>query len=151
MQILVHANRFPPLFRTLTFTVCLRNVRELHILQNWCKICLELQGKKMGEGFTLHFLQEGHSTTQDMAKIKQDWVGSMFGFSGGWNQRGVQSILHKSLPSALINEIMDLKGQLYILQKRGQVFVNVCARQSLKIDSGELILLVTTYSSRVRA
>lgn len=45
MWILSHANRFPQLFRTLTFKVCLRNVRGLHIFQNWCKICLELHKK----------------------------------------------------------------------------------------------------------
>lgn len=73
------------------------------------------------------FLQEAHSTTQDMAKIKQDWVGCMFGFSGGRNQRGVQTILHKPLPSALINEITDLKGRLYVLKEKCQVLVNVCA------------------------
>lgn len=85
-----------------------------------------------------------------MAKIKQDWVGCLFGFSGGWNQRGVQTILHKSLPSALINEITHLKGQLYILQEKGQVVINVRACQHLKIDVSELITLMTTYSSGVR-
>lgn len=86
-----------------------------------------------------------------MAKIKQDWVGCMFGFSGGRNQRGVQTILHKSLPSALINEITDLKGRLYILKEKCQVLVNVCACQDLKIDLSELSTLMTTYSSGVRA
>ena len=62
-------------------------------------------------GVGIAFLQETHLQNRDHSKIHKEWVGQMFHSQFNCKGRGVAILIHKKIPFAVSNAILDPNGR----------------------------------------
>ena len=68
-------------------------------------------------GVGIAFLQETHLQNRDHSKIHKEWVGQMFHSQFNCKGRGVAILIHKKIPFAVSNTILDPNGR-YVMVVR---------------------------------
>ena len=88
-------------------TICTLNVKGLRDRHKRHELFLWLREKK----FSLYFLQETHSTVNDVKCWNNEWGAKAIWSHGSSNSKGTSILFKSKVPFSIVNSIVDTNGR----------------------------------------